>query len=135
MSRRFAILVCRGPECGERRNSAALHSAFDAALREAAPLPDPVELGWYSCFGRCRRGPNVLVREILPNENPMLVRMMPTAGPRAVLYHGVLAEEARQVIEEHVRSGRKLQALVDRGKPPDATTPPGTTTPPSSSVA
>jgi len=115
-ARRFAILVCRGPDCGERRNSAAVHAAFDAALKSAAPLADPVELGWYSCFGRCRRGPNVLVREILPNENPMLVRMMPTAGPRAVLYHGVAPADARTVIEEHVRNGRKLQELVDRNR-------------------
>lgn len=115
--RRFAILVCRGPDCGEKRNSAAVHAAFAEALAAAPPLPDPVDLGWYSCFGRCRRGPNVLVREVLPNENPMLVRMMPTAGPRAILYHGVRPDEARLVIEEHVRNGKKLQALVDRNAP------------------
>jgi hypothetical protein len=57
------------------------------------------------------------VREVLPEENPMIVRMMPTAGPRAVVYHGVLPNEARAVIEEHVRSGRKLQPLIDRNRP------------------
>jgi (2Fe-2S) ferredoxin len=118
--RRFTILVCRGPDCGEKRDSASVHTAFAAAIAEATtaePLPGPVDLGWYSCFGRCRRGPNVLVREIQPNENPMLVRMMPTAGAHAILYHGVRPDEARQVIEEHVRNGRKLQALMERGRP------------------
>ncbi len=117
MSRRFTILVCRGPECGDKRDSAAIYAAFDAALREAGPLPDPVELGRYSCFGRCRRGPNVLIREILPNENPMLVRLMPTAGPRAVLYHGVLPSEAKYVVDEHLRHGRVVTALVQRNAP------------------
>jgi (2Fe-2S) ferredoxin len=121
---RFAILVCRGPDCGEKRDSASVHAAFDSALKTCEALPASVDLGWYSCFGRCRRGPNVLVREILPNENPMLVRMMPTAGPRAVLYHGVRPDEAREVIEEHVRNGRKLQALIDRNKPQPVATDP-----------
>lgn len=118
MPRRFAILVCRGPECGDRRDSAKVYDAFEAALRDAAPLPDAVELGKYSCFGRCRRGPNVLVREILPTESPMLVRLMPTAGPRAVIYHGVRPDEAPRIVEEHVREGRKLDDLIARGAPP-----------------
>lgn len=118
MSGRFAILVCRGPTCGgELHKNAGLHAAFEVALREAAPLETPAELGWYSCFGRCRRGPNVLVREIVPGENPMLVRMMPSAGPRAVLYHGVTAADVRDVIEQHLRNGKKLQHLVDRNAP------------------
>jgi (2Fe-2S) ferredoxin len=115
--RRFIVLVCRGPDCGGKRDSASVHTAFESAIRDAQPLPVPVELGWYSCFGRCRRGPNVLLREVMPEENQMLVRMMPTAGPRAVLYHGVLPSEARTVIEEHVRNGRKLQPLIDRNRP------------------
>jgi (2Fe-2S) ferredoxin len=101
---RFAILVCRGPDCGEKRDSASVHAAFDAALKTCEPLATPVDLGWYSCFGRCRRGPNVLVR---------------------VLYHGVRPDEAREVIEEHVRNGRKLQALIDRNKPEPPGSPVG----------
>jgi (2Fe-2S) ferredoxin len=117
VSRRFAILVCRGPECGDKRDSASVYAAFETALRDAAPLEETVELGRYSCFGRCRRGPNVLVREILPSENPTLVRLMPTAGPRAVLYYGVRPDEAARVIEEHVRKGNKLEDLATRNAP------------------
>jgi (2Fe-2S) ferredoxin len=117
VSRRFAILVCRGPECGDKRDSASVYAALEVALRDAAPLPDAVELSRYSCFGRCRRGPNVLVREILPNENPMLVRLMPTAGPRAIIYHGVRPDEAPRIVEEHLRQGNKLEDLIVRGAP------------------
>jgi len=120
LANRYTILVCRGPECGDRRDSTALYSAFEVALAEAAPLPTPVELDRYSCFGRCRRGPNVLVREVLPGENPTMVRLMPTSGRSAVVYHGVLPAEVRQIVEEHIRGGKRLQHLIERG----ATIPP-----------
>jgi (2Fe-2S) ferredoxin len=110
--KRFTILVCRGPECGDKRDGNALYDAFEAALVPA----DEVELGRYSCFGRCRRGPNVLVRELMPNENPMMVSLMPTSGKSAVLYHGVTPAEAREVIEAHVRQGKKLEHLMTRGQ-------------------
>jgi len=116
VANRFTILVCRGPECGEKRDSAALVAAFEQAL-----LPsDEADLGTYSCFGRCRRGPNVLVREVSPTDNPMMVRLMPTSGKGAVLYHGVRPAEVRQIVEEHLRQGRKLEHLITR----NAATPP-----------
>lgn len=118
MARRYNILVCRGPECGDKRDSASVFAAFERALGAAPDLGDAtVELGRYSCFGRCRRGPNVLLREILPNENPMLVRLMPTAGPRAILYHGVRPDEVPRILEGHVRDGLKLDDLATRGAP------------------
>ena len=86
-------------------------------MAEAAALPAPVELSTYSCFGRCRRGPNVLVREILPHENPMMVRLMPTSGKNAVIYHGVRPADARRIIEEHVRNGVRLADLIARNEP------------------
>lgn len=118
MSNRYTVLVCRGPDCGGRLDSAAILTALEQAVAESIdsgqPLPAPVELGTYSCFGRCRRGPNVLVREILPHENPMMVRLMPTSGKSAVLYHGVTPTDARRIIEEHVRNGVRLTDLVTR---------------------
>lgn len=110
---RFTILVCRGPECGDRLDSAAVFGAFEDALKDNPPSCE-VELGRYSCFGRCKRGPNVLVREILPSENIMMVRLMPTSGGRAVLYHGVKPDDAADVVSEHVIGGKKLQHLIDR---------------------
>ena len=54
-----------------------------------------VVLDLYSCFGKCQRGVNVLVRENLPTDNPMMLRLMPTAGGRATLYHRVVPAEAQ----------------------------------------
>ncbi len=111
----FTILVCRGPECGDKRESATLYDAFEAALRER-DTSFTIELGRHSCFGRCRRGPNVLVREILPTESMAMVRLMPTAGGHAVVYHGVKPDEAGEVIEEHIVNGRRLQHLIERNR-------------------
>lgn len=62
--RRYRIVVCRGPDCGDRRDSASVHAAFGRALAEAG-LGARCELDWQSCFGRCSQGPNVLVREVV----------------------------------------------------------------------
>ncbi len=117
MPARYTVLVCRGPDCGGRLDSAAVLTALELAVAEGEPLAAPVELGTYSCFGRCRRGPNVLVREILPHENPVMVRLMPTSGKNATLYHGVQPVDARRIIEEHVRNGVRLADLVTRNEP------------------
>jgi len=106
---KYRIMVCRGPECGEKRNSAAIKAAFAHEL-ECNPAivgGSEVLLESYSCFGKCKRGPNVLVREIRQGESRMLL-LMPSAGPGAVLYHAVKPEEARRILEEHVASGRPL---------------------------
>lgn len=112
--RRFKILVCRGPECGDKRDSAALHAQLVTQLR-AAPLPQAeVEVGWQSCFGHCTRGPNLLVREVRPGEDALRLAMMPTLAPGAVLYHGVRPQDIRRIIQEHLKSGRVLVELTGK---------------------
>jgi NADH:ubiquinone oxidoreductase subunit E len=82
LGRRFKIVICRGPECGDRRGSAALHEVFRSAL-EAHAARERAELAWQSCFGRCTQGPNVLVRELVAASAPSLGTGFATApGPR-----------------------------------------------------
>jgi (2Fe-2S) ferredoxin len=112
--KKYTILVCRGPECGDKRHSADVHAAFKRELA-ATPLGgNEVTLDLYSCFGKCQRGVNVLVREMLPTDNAMMIRLMPTAGGRASLYHRVLPSEARRIIEEHVARGTPLVEMTQR---------------------
>jgi (2Fe-2S) ferredoxin len=112
--KKYAILVCRGPECGDKRHSADVHVAFKEALR-ATPLGgNEASLDLYSCFGKCQRGPNVLVREVLPTDNAMMLRLMPTSGGRATLYHRVQPSEARRILEEHVARGQVLTEFTQR---------------------
>lgn len=112
--RRYRIIVCRGPECGERKGSSAIHAALADAVR-LRHLEARVELAWQSCFGRCRQAPNCLVRPILPGEVRFLVAIAPpTAGPGTAFYSGVAPSDALRIIDEHVVGGRILRDLVKR---------------------
>ncbi len=106
-------MVCRGPECGDKRHSADVKDAFAMALKNTDLNGNTVLLESYSCFGKCQRGVNVLVREIRQGEARMLL-LMPAAGPGAILYHGVKPAEARKILEEHVAHGRPLVEWTKR---------------------
>jgi (2Fe-2S) ferredoxin len=112
--KKYTILVCRGPECGDKRHSADVHRALQQAVRSCALNGNEVNVDLYSCFGKCQRGVNVLVREVLPTDNPMMLRLMPTAGGRASLYHRVVPADARRIVEEHVAAGRPLTEFTQR---------------------
>lgn len=114
--RRFRIVVCRGPECGERRGSAQVHDAFRAEIA-ARGLEACAELAWQSCFGRCTQGPNVLVRELVAEPPTGLgtgFASMP--GPRGVtaLYNRVDVDRAGRVVEQHVVGGQIVREYVER---------------------
>lgn len=117
MARQIKVLVCRGPECGEKRRSAEVHAQLLRCLREA-PLQDvEVEIAWQSCFGYCTQGPNVLVRQVLPGENSLRLSMMPTAAPGAVLYHGVRPLDVGRIVQEHLQCGRTIAELARKKDP------------------
>jgi (2Fe-2S) ferredoxin len=115
--RRFRIVICRGPECGDRRGSAALHDVFRSAL-EANGAREKTELVWQSCFGRCTQGPNVLVREIVEAQPGALVGSGFAAlpGPRGLtaLYNRMDASRVHRVVIEHVNGGQIVRDLIER---------------------
>lgn len=122
--RSFRIVICRGPECGDRRGSAVLHDAFRAALAGApgtsdSPSPPPVvEVAWQSCFGRCTQGPNVLVREILTAPPGGLTSggFATLPGPRGVtaLYNRMEVARVERVVTEHVNRGQVVREFIER---------------------
>jgi (2Fe-2S) ferredoxin len=112
--RRYRILVCRGPECGERMGSSAIHAAFVDAIRRRG-LEARVELGWQSCFGRCRAAPNVLVHPVNPSERRTLIAAAPMArGPGTAFYSGVRPADALRIVDEHVIGGKPIAELMMR---------------------
>ncbi len=116
MGRRFKIVICRGPECGDRRGSAALHEVFRSAL-EAHAARDRAELAWQSCFGRCTQGPNVLVRELVAATAPSLGTGFATApGPRGAtaLYNRVDSTRVERVVVLHVVGGQIVREFIER---------------------
>jgi (2Fe-2S) ferredoxin len=117
---RYEILVCRGPTCGGRRNSEAIVDAV-RALVSSHRLEARVTLGHQNCFGRCTRGPNALVRELVVGGEPVfgltsLARLR--AGGRAAFYAGLEPADARALIVEHVLGGAIVERLLDDA--PDA---------------
>jgi (2Fe-2S) ferredoxin len=107
-------MVCRGPECGDKRHSGDVHAQLQVELAARAPDGHEVALDQYSCFGRCQRGVNVLVREVKPGENTRLLLLMPTASASAFLYHKVEPAEARRIVEEHIAQGRPILEFTRR---------------------
>ena len=110
-------MICRGPECGDRRGSAVLHEAFRSAL-EANAAREHTELVWQSSFGRCTQGPNVLVRELVTSEPGGLTSggFATLPGPRGVtaLYNRMDAARAQRVVIEHVNGGQIVRDLIER---------------------
>jgi (2Fe-2S) ferredoxin len=121
--RRFRIIVCRGPECGDRRDSRTVHDAFAAGLA-ARDLGRTCELTWQSCFGRCSQGPNALVRElpaataVQPPPRFALADLPPSrgGGPRLVtaLYNRLDPVKAIEVIATHVVRGAIVHRYIER---------------------
>jgi (2Fe-2S) ferredoxin len=113
--RRFSIVICRGPECGDRRGSSELHQAFHDAL-ETCALRDRAELVWQSCFGRCTQGPNVLVREQLGERPAIGAGLATLPGPRGAtaLYNHIDRARVERVVTLHVGRGEIVREFVER---------------------
>lgn len=78
------VYVCIGPDCGDLRGSQTLVDSLRAAI-DAEALP--VELFESACFGQCRSGPNVVVRELAPDEDLLMARLMPLYGKGVTMSH------------------------------------------------
>lgn len=112
--RRFKIVICRGPECGDRRGSSGLHEVFRSAL-DANNVRERAELTWQSCFGRCTQGPNVLVRELVdePTLGSGFATMPGTRGTTA-LYNRMDPARAERVVVLHVVGGQIVREFIER---------------------
>ena len=106
--RRLTVLVCRGPTCGERRNSAALHDRL-RELVEARGLGERVTLGWETCFGHCIRGPNVLVYDTDEVRGWQVYAGLDASS--AVLYNRVTPEELERMQRLRLGGGFDVRAF------------------------
>ena len=117
----FKVVICRGPECGDRRGSSELQAAFtrELAARELVGLAPDVILESQSCFGRCTVGPNVLVREVTTAE-PATRQLATMPGPRGAtaLYNRVTVQRVARIIDDHLVAGRVVREFIER--PPAA---------------
>jgi (2Fe-2S) ferredoxin len=74
-------------------------------------------VSWQSCFGRCTQGPNVLVREVVPETGPQIGSGFATApGPRGVtaLYNRMDGVRVERVVVQHVVGGQIVREFIER---------------------
>lgn len=108
-------MVCRGPTCGERRNSAALHERLETLIA-ARGVTAQVTLAWETCFGHCLRGPNILVYDT--DEVRGWQTQAGLEAPSAVLYNRVAPEELERMLDKHLAGGLDMRAFrLTRGGP------------------
>jgi (2Fe-2S) ferredoxin len=109
--RRLTVIVCRGPTCGERRNSAALYARLEETVA-ARGLTGQITLLRETCFGHCLRGPNILVCD---TDEVSGGAMLPGPGaPSAVLYNRMTIADLDRVIDKHLVGGMVVRPLLNR---------------------
>lgn len=105
-------MVCRGPTCGDARNSGAL----TVQLREtiaARGLEEEITVAEETCFGHCLRGPNILVY----GTDEVTVKRVHGPGadaPSAVLYNRMTPADLTRIIDRHLVGGMVVRPLLNR---------------------
>jgi (2Fe-2S) ferredoxin len=111
-ARRFTVMVCRGPTCGDVRNSAALTAQLRQTVSERG-LEEQITVAEETCFGHCLRGPNILVYDTDEMKGTRVFG--PGAGaPSAVLYNRMTSADLARIIERHLVGGMVVRPLLNR---------------------
>lgn len=110
--RRFTVIVCRGPTCGDDRGSGALFARLEETVAQRG-LQEQVTLLQETCFGHCLRGPNILVCDSDDLQGRPLYGMGPQA-PSAVLYNRMTLPDLERVIDRHLVGGMVVRPFLNR---------------------
>ena len=86
------VLICGGTGCTSS-GSVAIQEAFKSNI-EACGLSEEVKVVETGCFGLCALGPVVIVY------------------PDGTFYSRVTAEDVKEIVEEHLLKGRKVERLI-----------------------
>ena len=103
----YRIIVCRGPDCSEERNSAKTYEEIKEVLSKHG-LTDRVKLLEISCFGKCRAGPNVVIGPRREDADFLF------GEADEYLYSHVNVEEVEELIEKHIKQNEPLERLLWR---------------------
>jgi len=111
-TRRFTVMVCRGPTCGEARGSQALTARLHEMV-ERRGLGEQVAVLEETCFGHCMRGPNIRVYD---TEEAGGARVFgPGLGaPSAVLYNRMTVADLEKVVDRHLVGGMVVRPFLNR---------------------
>ena len=90
--KRMQLMVCGGSGCSDLNGEAILDNL--KLELEANALENDVQVIRTGCFGLCSLGP--------------IVKVM----PEDIVYTKVKPEDAKEIVEEHVIKGRKVERLL-----------------------
>ena len=110
--RRFTVMVCRGPTCGEARGSAALTARLHQMVAVRG-LEEQVSVLEETCFGHCLRGPNVLVYDT-DEASGRRVYGPESLTASAVLYNRMTISDLEKVVERHLVGGMVVRPFLNR---------------------
>lgn len=105
-------MVCRGPTCGEARNSAALTARLHGMVA-ARGLTEQVSVLEETCFGHCLRGPNVLVYDT-DEARGQRIYGPGSATATTVLYNRMTISDLEKVVERHLVGGMVVRPFLNR---------------------
>jgi len=111
----YKIAVCAGPNC-TANFSADIKSRFQD-LVEKRGLGADIIIGDGGCYGRCTRGPNVLIIGPIPREEEDSYRrfkLVPKPDIPKQMYNRVSFNDCEELLESHCVRGRVLERLADR---------------------
>ncbi|MSP59670.1 MAG: hypothetical protein EXR72_04890 [Myxococcales bacterium] len=92
-----------------------MHDELKARLATAPPPEVAVHLDWQSCFGKCARGVNVMVRELRPGEGEEEIHRSVLGSLRGgVIYNAVTPGDVPRIVAEHVVGGRVIGEFRNR---------------------
>jgi (2Fe-2S) ferredoxin len=112
-ARRFTVIVCRGPTCGDARNSAVLTERLRQTVA-ARGLEETINVLEETCFGHCLRGPNVLVYDTEETDGPRVYGPGATAPASAVLYNRMTVHDLERVVDRHLVGGMVVRPFLNR---------------------
>lgn len=82
-------------------------------------MSERVELDWQSCFGRCTKGPNVLVQEKSDDTAPghrFVLAPPPSRGNKVAMYNHVALDDIEEIVSEHLQALRPVRRLLEGPK-------------------
>ena len=98
--KRLRVTVCCGPECGIR--TADIEGALAAELAKD-PAKALVSIDTWSCFGRCRSGPNMIIYST-PVQTPKDEQGGKVGQGPSTMYNQLTPRKAACILREHLES-------------------------------
>ncbi|OGQ22785.1 MAG: hypothetical protein A3I05_01865 [Deltaproteobacteria bacterium RIFCSPLOWO2_02_FULL_44_10] len=116
MVSKYKICVCKGKSC-TANFSRDTKEAFECLVQKKG-LSKDILVADGGCYGRCTKGPNVLVIGPISEEEFSTYReqnLMPGPdGPKTQMYNEVTANDCRELFEQHCIANKLFEPLAEK---------------------